>query len=95
MPEEPTEVPIKRKFMLSGIKDRSSYESAIINLGGELSTEANFDPTATHLLCTRPLRNEKLLASIAAGKWVLHCSYLKLCVEEGKFIDVSLSNEYT
>lgn len=79
----------KFKFMLSGIKEKSSFDTVIKKLGGELSTELNFDPTATHLLCLRPARNEKLLGSIAAGKWVLHCTYLRDCDEQGKFIDVS------
>ncbi|XP_057320530.1 DNA topoisomerase 2-binding protein 1-A isoform X3 [Microplitis mediator] len=77
----------KRKFMLSGLKDRPSYEEAIRQLGGEISTDANFDPTATHLLCIRPSRNEKMLGSIASGKWVLHCSYIRACENAGEFVD--------
>ncbi|XP_015595302.1 DNA topoisomerase 2-binding protein 1-A isoform X2 [Cephus cinctus] len=79
--------PPKFKFMLSGIKDRNAYEEVIKILGGEVSTEQNFDMSATHLLCIRPSRNEKMLSSIAAGKWVLHCTYLRDCEQQGKFID--------
>uniref|UniRef100_A0A7M4EKL8 DNA topoisomerase II binding protein 1 n=1 Tax=Crocodylus porosus TaxID=8502 RepID=A0A7M4EKL8_CROPO len=33
----------------------------------------------THTVVGHPLRNEKFLASMAAGKWVLHRSYLEAC----------------
>lgn len=59
----------------------------IQSLGGEVSTDSNFDETATHLLCIRPSRNEKMLGSIASGKWVLHCLYLQDSELEGKFVD--------
>lgn len=36
-----------------------------------------------------PLRNEKYLAAMAAGKWILHRSYLEACRAEGHFIPVS------
>ncbi|XP_053987839.1 DNA topoisomerase 2-binding protein 1-A isoform X1 [Hylaeus volcanicus] len=86
LPEEP-EPPKKRKFMLSGIKDRTSYEQVIRDLGGDVSMDANFDISATHLLCLRPARNEKMLGSIASGKWVLHCMYLRDSEQEGEFLD--------
>ncbi|XP_025993748.1 DNA topoisomerase 2-binding protein 1 isoform X2 [Solenopsis invicta] len=78
---------IKRKFMLSGIKEKNAYEQVIRDLGGEVSTDANFDNSATHLLCIRLSRNEKMLGSVAAGKWVLHCSYLRDSEQDGKFLD--------
>ncbi|XP_076684949.1 DNA topoisomerase 2-binding protein 1-like isoform X2 [Andrena cerasifolii] len=86
LPEEP-EPPKKLKFMLSGIKDRTTYEQVIKDLGGDVSMDANFDMSATHLLCIRPSRNEKMLGSIASGKWVLHCMYLRDSEQEGKFLD--------
>ncbi|KYM95649.1 DNA topoisomerase 2-binding protein 1-A [Cyphomyrmex costatus] len=76
-----------RKFMLSGIKDRIVYEQVIRDLGGDVSTDANFDNSATHLLCIRLSRNEKMLGSIASGKWILHCSYLQDSKREGRFLD--------
>ena len=36
-------------------------------------------------------RNEKFLASIASGKWVLHKSYFEACRQEQRFVEV-LSN---
>ncbi|XP_014482988.1 PREDICTED: DNA topoisomerase 2-binding protein 1-A isoform X2 [Dinoponera quadriceps] len=76
-----------RKFMLSGVKDRHVYERVIHALGGDVSMDANFDNSATHLLCIRPSRNEKMLGSIASGKWVLHCSYLRNSEQAGRFLD--------
>ncbi|XP_058791574.1 DNA topoisomerase 2-binding protein 1 isoform X2 [Phymastichus coffea] len=77
----------KPKFMFSGIKDKGIAEKFIKEHGGEVSTESSFDPTATHLLCLKPARNEKILSSIAAGKWVLHYHYIEACIEENKFIN--------
>lgn len=49
--------------------------------------DASFDPSATHLMCLRPSRNEKMLGSIATGKWVLHCMYLRDSEANGNFLD--------
>ncbi|XP_020299565.1 DNA topoisomerase 2-binding protein 1 isoform X3 [Pseudomyrmex gracilis] len=81
------ESPITPKFMLSGIQNRSAYERIIKELGGNVSTDANFDNSATHLLCVRLSRNEKMLGSIAAGKWILYHSYLRDSEQEGRFLD--------
>lgn len=35
-----------------------------------------------------PARNEKFLACVASGKWVLHKSYFEACRQEGKFVQV-------
>ncbi|XP_023248158.1 DNA topoisomerase 2-binding protein 1 [Copidosoma floridanum] len=75
------------KFMFSGIKDRSGAEKVVLELGGEVSSESAFDPTATHLICLKPSRNEKILSSIAAGKWVLHYLYIEACKEEKTFVN--------
>lgn len=45
-----------------------------------------FDPNCTHIVVGHPLRNEKYLASVAAGKWVLHRSYLEACRTAGCFV---------
>lgn len=84
--EEHIELP-KRKFMLSGLKEKAPCEKVILNLGGEVSTESTFDSTATHLLCMKPSRNEKILCSIASGKWILHANYIKDCEIANKFLD--------
>ncbi|KAF3420403.1 hypothetical protein E2986_06198 [Frieseomelitta varia] len=77
----------KPKFMLSGVKGKIAYEQVIKNLGGDVSLDISFDTSATHLLCIRLSRNEKMLGSIASGKWILHCIYLRDCEREGKFLD--------
>lgn len=46
------------------------------------------DPNCTHMVVGYPLRNEKYLASMAAGKWVLHRSYLEACRTAGCFVQV-------
>ncbi|KDR12289.1 DNA topoisomerase 2-binding protein 1-B isoform X2 [Zootermopsis nevadensis] len=74
------------KFMLSNVGDREYYESVILSLGGEVTGKHTFDPSATHLVCSRPGRSEKLLASIASGKWVLHKGYLDVCQKEKQFV---------
>lgn len=48
----------------------------------------SFDPSCTHVIVGYPLRNEKYLAAMAAGKWILHRSYLEACRSEGHFIEV-------
>ena len=47
-------------------------------------------PTCTHVIVGRPSRSEKYLAAIAAGKWVLHTSYLETSQKEGGFVEVSM-----
>ena len=42
-----------------------------------------------------PNKNEKYLASISAGKWVLHKSYLAACHKQGHFVKVSVTNRAT
>ncbi|XP_050451407.1 DNA topoisomerase 2-binding protein 1-A isoform X2 [Cataglyphis hispanica] len=81
------QLPIIRRFMLSGIKDKAVCEQVIQDLGGDVSTDSKYDNSATHLLCIRLSRNEKMLGSIAAGKWLLHISYLRDCEQEGRFLD--------
>lgn len=80
---------------MSGIAEDSTrlhMIKQIEQLGGLVSDLSNYDPSCTHLLCTKPARNEKSLSCMAAGKWVLHVSYLKKSVEAGKFLDVSVKN---
>lgn len=50
----------------------------------------SFDPSCSHIIVGTPLRNEKYLAAMAAGKWILHRSYLEACRSVGHFIQVGL-----
>ncbi|KAI4486795.1 hypothetical protein M0804_006165 [Polistes exclamans] len=85
--DDHTQPYVRRKFMLSGIRDRLIHEQVIRKLGGDVVSDASFDPSATHLMCLKLSRNEKLLGSIAAGKWVIHCMYLRDSEANGNFLD--------
>lgn len=51
----------------------------------------SFDPSCSHIIVGTPLRNEKYLAAMAVGKWILHRSYLEACRSVGHFIQVGLN----
>nr|XP_002814104.3 DNA topoisomerase 2-binding protein 1 isoform X4 [Pongo abelii]XP_054408622.1 DNA topoisomerase 2-binding protein 1 isoform X4 [Pongo abelii] len=75
-------------FQLSSLnpQERIDYCHLIEKLGGLVIEKQCFDPTCTHIVVGHPLRNEKYLASVAAGKWVLHRSYLEACRTAGHFV---------
>ncbi|XP_035751590.1 DNA topoisomerase 2-binding protein 1 isoform X2 [Egretta garzetta] len=83
--EEPEKT---RKFQLSSLnpQERFDYCHLIEELGGVVLEKQCFDPSCTHIVVGHPLRNEKFLASMAAGKWVLHRSYLEACRGAGCFV---------
>ncbi|XP_063181398.1 DNA topoisomerase 2-binding protein 1 [Chroicocephalus ridibundus] len=87
--EKADEEPEKhRKFQLSSLNppERFDYCHLIEELGGIVLEKQCFDPSCTHIVVGHPLRNEKFLASMAAGKWVLHRSYLEACRGAGCFV---------
>ncbi|OXB65945.1 hypothetical protein ASZ78_002693 [Callipepla squamata] len=59
-----------RKFQLSSLnpQERFDYCHLIEELGGIVLEKQCFDPSCTHIVVGHPLRNEKFLASMAAGK---------------------------
>lgn len=59
-------------------------------LGGVVLDLQSFDPSCSHIIVGTPLRNEKYLAAMAAGKWILHRSFLEACRSVGRFIQVRL-----
>ncbi|XP_053525001.1 DNA topoisomerase 2-binding protein 1 isoform X4 [Artibeus jamaicensis] len=75
-------------FQLSSLnpQERIDYCHLIEKLGGSVIEKQAFDPSCTHIVVGHPLRNEKYLASLAAGKWVLHRSYLEACRTAGRFV---------
>ncbi|XP_007935164.1 DNA topoisomerase 2-binding protein 1 [Orycteropus afer afer] len=75
-------------FQLSSLnpQERIDYCHLIEKLGGLVIEKQCFDPNCTHIVVGHPLRNEKYLASVAAGKWVLHRSYLEACRTAGHFM---------
>ncbi|XP_061096834.1 DNA topoisomerase 2-binding protein 1 isoform X2 [Conger conger] len=84
--EEGTEEP--PRFQLSSLtpQERIDYSQLIDELGGVVLDKQCFDPSCSHIVVGQPLRNEKYLAAMAAGKWILHRSYLEACRAVGHFI---------
>lgn len=52
-----------------------------------MSESNNFEYGITHLVCQSLSRNEKVLASIASGKYIVHTSYLTESKKAGKFLE--------
>ncbi|XP_069015761.1 DNA topoisomerase 2-binding protein 1 isoform X2 [Embiotoca jacksoni] len=76
------------RFQLSSLspKERIDYSHLIEELGGVVLDKQCFDPSCSHIIVGTPLRNEKYLAAMAAGKWILHRRYLEACRAAGLFI---------
>ncbi|KAL4635475.1 DNA topoisomerase 2-binding protein 1 isoform X2 [Arapaima gigas] len=76
------------RFQLSSLspQERIDYSHLIEELGGIVLDKQCFDPSCSHIIVGQPLRNEKYLAAMAAGKWILHRSYLEACRAVGHFI---------
>uniref|UniRef100_A0A8C4Z728 DNA topoisomerase II binding protein 1 n=1 Tax=Gadus morhua TaxID=8049 RepID=A0A8C4Z728_GADMO len=76
------------RFQLSSLspQERIDYSHLIEELGGVVLDKQSFDPSCTHIIVGNPLRNEKYLAAMAAGKWILHRSYLEACRAAGHFL---------
>ncbi|XP_026726521.1 DNA topoisomerase 2-binding protein 1 [Trichoplusia ni] len=81
---EPT--PVKRFMLSSNVDNRDEIISMITSLGGEICEGAELDPLATHLICAAPGRSEKMLGSVAAGRWVLHPLYITSSHAAGSFL---------
>ncbi|KAH8273307.1 hypothetical protein KR018_010550, partial [Drosophila ironensis] len=70
---------------------RAEIIERIAQLGGKLCENmVNYDDTCTHLVCERPNRGEKVLACMAAGKWILNIQYISQCHVHGHFLDEAL-----
>lgn len=76
--------------MISGVETelRKEIIQKLTNLGVTVSDLINYDHKSTHLLCPKPSRNEKTLSCMAAGKWILHISYVDACTKAGKLLNV-------
>ncbi|XP_071340915.1 DNA topoisomerase 2-binding protein 1 [Trachinotus anak] len=76
------------RFQLSSLspQERIDYSHLIEELGGVVLDKQSFDSSCSHIIVGTPLRNEKYLAAMAAGKWILHRSYLEACRSVGRFI---------
>uniref|UniRef100_A0A3P8WV72 DNA topoisomerase II binding protein 1 n=1 Tax=Cynoglossus semilaevis TaxID=244447 RepID=A0A3P8WV72_CYNSE len=86
--EERTEERPPPRFQLSSLspQERIDYSHLIEELGGVVLDKQSFDPSCSHIIVGTPLRNEKYLAALAAGKWILHRSYLEACRSVGHFV---------
>ncbi|KAM4544166.1 DNA topoisomerase 2-binding protein 1 isoform 1-T2 [Fundulus diaphanus] len=86
--EEKKEEKQPPRFQLSSLspQERIDYSHLIEELGGVVMDKQSFDPSCSHIIVGSPLRNEKYLAAMAAGKWILHRSYLEACRSVGHFI---------
>ncbi|XP_064804972.1 DNA topoisomerase 2-binding protein 1-A-like isoform X2 [Oncorhynchus masou masou] len=75
------------RFQLSSLipQERIGYTTLIDELGGVMLDKQCFDPSCSHIIVGTPLRNEKYLAAMAVGKWILHRSYLEDCRSVGHF----------
>lgn len=78
--------------MLSGILDdqKKIMVTQLETLGGNVSNASSYDPTCSHLICSLPSRNEKILSCMAAGKWILHAKYVEACAAKKDFVPVSI-----
>ncbi|XP_052753760.1 DNA topoisomerase 2-binding protein 1 [Galleria mellonella] len=86
-PQQGPPVPKIKKFMLSSnVDNREEIVEMIRCLGGEVSEGSELDEAATHLLCAAPGRSEKMLGSVAAGRWVLHPAYVPRSRAAGRFL---------
>lgn len=80
------------RIMFSGMaqSDRDACAAIIEKLGGVFLEASHYDPSCTHLVVSKVGCNEKLLTSIAAGKWVLHPNWIVDSEKEGRFLDEQL-----
>ncbi|KAF3836309.1 hypothetical protein F7725_028867 [Dissostichus mawsoni] len=87
-PEPQEEEKQPPRFQLSSLspQERIDYSHLIEELGGVVLDKQSFDPSCSHIIVGTPLRNEKYLAAMAAGKWILHRSYLEACRSVDRFI---------
>ena len=66
------------------VKDK--YIKFFENKGVQISTENLCDPETTHVVAQKMGRSEKMLGSIASGKWILHPSYVETCVKADEIL---------
>ncbi|XP_068628524.1 DNA topoisomerase 2-binding protein 1 [Battus philenor] len=86
-PPEPIPPPPKRFMLSSNVDNREEIASIIMQLGGQVCEGTELDASATHLLCAAPGRSEKMLGSVAGGRWVLHPAYVARSRTAGRFLD--------
>lgn len=80
----------RKVFMISGMESeaKEEIEKQLTSLGATVSELSSYDASSTHLVCPKPARNEKTLACMAAGKWILHTSYVTESYKANKLLNV-------
>ena len=81
--------PIFRLFMTSGIgaDEQKEFAQFLETLQIQFVESSTCEPNATHVIAQKIARSEKMLGSIASGKWLLHPSYMVDCIESGRILD--------
>lgn len=80
---------VKRFIVSSNVENHEEIISMIQSLGGEISNSGESDAISevSHLLSAAVGRSERLLVCLAAGKWVLHPSYILQSHKAGRFLN--------
>ncbi|CAK8679700.1 unnamed protein product [Clavelina lepadiformis] len=78
----------KPSFLVSSVtpEQKLEYAEIIQSLGGVYLDSDCFNASCTHLIVRKPARNEKFLASLSSGRWVVHTSYIEACRDAGEFL---------
>ena len=76
--------------MVSSLDEQQlvQLEEGVAKLGGRMSSNATiFDPEATHMITGKVGRSEKVLCSVASGRWLLHPSYIVESLAQGRWLE--------
>ncbi|KAJ1975271.1 protein kinase activating protein dpb11 [Dimargaris verticillata] len=81
--------PPKRVFQFSSVPPtrRKRFTRIVDQLGGKVVEHDGFSQECTHLVVGYLTRSEKVIASIAAGIWVLEPKFLEESANHGQFLD--------
>ena len=79
-----------RVFIITGVVHKEKLrkmEVAIESLGGDVLVHEGFSDACTHVISPKPLLTEKFLCGMAAGKILVHDSYLWESERAGHLLD--------
>jgi len=81
--------PAQRYFLFTGMNEaeKKEFGGVVSSFGGILLSCSSFDTRCTHLIATKPNRNEKYISAVGSGIWVLHPTYLTGCRQRGAWVD--------
>jgi hypothetical protein len=83
---------VGRIFAITGVVHKEKLrkmEETIESLGGEVLVQEGFSQACTHIISPKPLLTEKFLCGLAAGKLLVHDSYLWESEQAGRLLDES------